>query len=318
MTHVLTRRHFGHCAMAGAATLCAATSHAAVGSKEKTVKEKKTVMLPDGSRAPALGMGSWRLAAGRRPVEQELEALRTGLSLGMTLIDTAESYSNGASEHLVAQAIAGQRDKVFVVTKISPSNASGESSIRRSCERSLRNLGSEYIDLYLLHWRGGENLRAVVSTFEMLKKEGKIRHWGVSNFGVRDMEELLRIDGGKNCVTNQVRYSLSDRSMDVNGMVEWSVKNRMPLMAYSPLGSGSGLLKDAALAAIAQKHGVTAAAIAIAWTLRNGWFISIPESGSAAHIRENAKAASVVLDKDDLAQLDKAFPARQRSHWSGT
>jgi len=278
----------------------------------------KTVTLPDGSIAPALGLGSWRLAAGRHPIRQEEEALRTGISLGMRLLDTAEYYSGGESEKLIGRAISGQRDQVFVVSKIMPVNADAASSIRRSCNTSLRNLKTDYMDLYLLHWRGGEDLSIMVDTFEQLKSEGKIRHWGVSNFGVQDMEELFRLPNGKNCATNQVRYSLSDRSMEVNGMIAWSLQHTMPLMAYSPLGSGGGLLRHPVLADIAHKHNTGPAAVAIAWTMRNGAMISIPESGRVAHIRENATAATLVLDETDLAQLDTAFPAKQVTHWSGT
>jgi len=278
----------------------------------------KTVTLPDGSTAPALGLGSWRLAAGRHAIAQEERALRTGISLGMRLLDTAEYYSSGASEKLIGRVISGQRDDVFVVSKIMPSNASSARSIRRSCDTSLRNLKTDYMDLYLLHWRGGENISIMVDTFEQLKSEGKIRHWGVSNFAVRDMEELFRIPQGSNCATNQVRYSLSDRSMEVNGMIEWSLQHNMPLMAYSPLGSGGGLLRNPVLADIARKHNTGPAAVAIAWTMRNGAMISIPESGRVEHIRENATAAALVLDESDLAKLDTAFPAKQVSHWSGT
>jgi len=277
----------------------------------------KTVLLPDGSRVPELGMGGWQLASGRHPVAQVEEALRTGLSLGMRLIDTAENYSDGASERLIGRVIAGQREEVFLVTKVEPSNAESARSIRRSCERSLRNLGTDYLDLYLLHWRAGENLPVVVETFEALKAEGRIRHWGVSNFYVRDMEALYAIQGGRNCAANQVRYSLDDRSIEVLGLVAWSEAHGVPLMAYSPLGSGGELLRNPALAAVAAKHGVSAACVAIAWTLRSGAVISLPGSGHAGHIRENARAASLVLDVEDLATLDRAFPAHYVPHWSG-
>ncbi|KXU34062.1 hypothetical protein AXK11_09020 [Cephaloticoccus primus] len=277
---------------------------------------QKTVTLPDGSRVPALGMGSWQLASGRHPRAQVEEALRVGLSLGLRLIDTAENYSGGASEQLVGSVIADQREQVFVVTKVQPSNARSEQSIRRSCERSLRNLGTDYIDLYLLHWRAGEHLPTVVDTFEALKAEGRIRHWGVSNFYVRGMEELYAIPGGKNCAANQVRYSLSDRSIEALGLVDWAAQHGLPLMAYSPLGSGGGLLSNPVLGEVAARHGVSAAAVALAWTMRSGSVVSIPESGRVAHTRENARAAGLTLDADDLAKLDRAFPARHIPHWS--
>jgi len=278
----------------------------------------KSVTLAAGSSAPALGLGSWRLAAGRHSIAQEEHALRTGISLGMRLLDTAEYYSSGASEKLIGRAISGQREQVFITSKIMPVNADSARSIRRCCDNSLRNINTDYMDLYLLHWRGGENLSIMVDTFEQLKNERKIRHWGVSNFAVRDMEELFRIPQGSNCATNQVRYSLSDRSMEVNGMIEWSLQHNMPLMAYSPLGSGGGLLRNPLLAEIARKHNTGPAAVAIAWTMRNGAMISIPESGQVEHIKENASAAALVLDESDLAKLDIAFPAKQLSHWSGT
>jgi len=276
----------------------------------------KTVLLPDGSYAPALGMGGWQLASGRHPVGQVEEALRTGLSLGMRLIDTAENYSSGASEQLIGRVIAGQREQVFLVTKVDPSNAGSAHSIRRSWERSLRNLGTDYLDLYLLHWRAGENLPVVVETFEALRAEGRIRHWGVSNFYVRDMEALYAIPGGRNCAANQVRYSLSDRSIEVLGLVEWSAAHGVPLMAYSPLGSGGELLRNPMLGEVAARHGVSAACVAIAWTLRRSEVISIPESGCVNHVRENAWASSLVLDAEDLADLDRAFPAHFVPHWS--
>jgi len=275
----------------------------------------KTVTLPDSGIAPALGLGSWRLAASRHSVAQEERALSTGIDLGMHLLDTAEYYS---SEKLVGRAISGKRDRVFVVSKIMPMNADSAHNMRQSCDKSLRNLNTDYLDLYLLHWRGGENLTVMVETFEQLKREGKIRHWGVSNFGVTDMEALFRIPQGSKCATNQVRYSLSDRSMEVNGMIEWSLQHNMPLMAYSPLGSGGGLLNNPVLHEISRKHNTGPAAVAIAWTMRNGSIISIPESGRVEHVRENATATTLVLDETDLAKLDAAFPAKQVGHWSGT
>jgi len=323
----LTRRRFvqlgGAALIASAFPKSGASAAFAKSSNSNSPNSKiypmttKTVLLPDGSHVPALGMGSWQLASGRHPVAQVEEALRTGLSLGMRLIDTAENYSGGASEQLIGRVIAGQRDEVFLVTKVQPSNAGSARSICRSCERSLRNLGTDYLDLYLLHWRGGENLGVVVETFEALRAEGRIRHWGVSNFYVRDMEELYALPGGRNCATNQVRYSLSDRSIEVVGLVEWSAAHGVPLMAYSPLGSGGELLRNPTLGEVSAKHGVSAACVAIAWTMRSGAVISIPESGRVNHIRENARAASLVLDAEDLATLDRAFPARFVPHWSG-
>ena len=235
--------------------------------------------------------------------------MRVGLSLGMTLIDTAEMYGNGASEEMIGRVIAGRRSEVFLVSKVLPSNATTDAGIRQACARSLRRLGTDHLDLYLLHWRGGvRNLELVVRTFEALKGEGHIRRWGGSNFDVSDMEELFRIEGGRACAANQVLYNLADRQIE-RDLIPWSQMHRVPLMAYSPLGSGGGLLRSPVLAEIATKHRTSPAAVAIAWTLRNGFIISIPESGSANHIRENATAATLVLDAQDLAKLDNAFPA---------
>lgn len=268
----------------------------------------RTVRLPDGSFAPALGMGSWRLAQGRRPVLQEEEAMRLGLSLGMTLIDTAEMYGNGASEQMIGRVIGGRRADVFLVSKVLPSNATTRAGIVEACTRSLHNLGTDYLDLYLLHWRGQvRDLELVVDTFETLKREGHIRRWGVSSFGVNDMEELFRVESGKSCAVNQVLYNLSERGIE-RDLIPWSRDHGVPLMAYSPLGTGGVLLRDPVLAEVAGKHGVSPAAVAIAWTLRNGITIAIPESGSVNHIRENARAMSISLDAQDLAQLNKAFP----------
>lgn len=296
----MTRRLFGMVCAAGVLT----------GGLVRAQASPRMVQLPQGGTAPALGMGSWRLAQGRRPIDQEEAALRTGLSLGMALIDTAEMYGNGTSEEMVGRVIAGQREKVFLVSKVLPSNATRADDIRRACAGSLQRLNSDFIDLYLLHWRGGvRRLDVVVETFEALRKEGKIRRWGVSNFGVSDMEELFRVEGGRGCATNQVEYSLTARRIE-RDLIPWSVRNGVPLMAYSPLGTGnSGILRNPVLAQVAARHGVSPAAAAIAWTMRNGQTISIPESGSADHIRENAAASALALTEQDLVELDRAFPA---------
>src|SRR5574341_153140 len=241
-----------------------------------------SVQLPDGSRAPALGQGSWTLARGRHTASQEEEALRTGISLGMTLFDTAEMYGDGSAEKMIGRVIAGQRDKVFVVSKVLPSNATA-GGIRRACMASLARLGTDHLDLYLLHWRGGvSDLGVVVQTFESLRAEGHLRRWGVSNFEVADMEDLYRVRGGDACATNQVRYNLRDRSIE-RDLLPWCDKHRLPIMAYSPLARGGALLRDAALIRVADRHQSSPAAIALAWTIRSGRVISIPESGSPAH-----------------------------------
>jgi len=316
-TPLINRRQFT-CLSAAALLASQYPNRLFAQTQEGFMSVLKTVTLPDGSQVPALGMGSWHLAAGRRALADEEAALNLGVSLGMRLIDTAEMYSRGASEQLVARVIAEQRKDIFVISKISPHNTSSSHSIRHSCERSLRNLNTDYMDMYLLHWPAGvNNLQTVVDTFEALKQEGKIHHWGVSNFNIQDMEYLYSLENGKNCAVNQVRYSLNDRSIETFGLPQWSEQNRMPLMAYSPLGSGGNLLRNKTLAEIAKKYQSTPAAIAIAWTMRSGWVISIPESGNIHHIRDNASAASIILHREDLAQLDYAFPARYIPHWSG-
>jgi len=301
----ISRRQFSFLA----ASVLAASGLPLPALAEQTRTAGKTLKLPDGSLIPVLGMGTARLATGRHPIEQEEAALKSGLQLGMGLIDTAEIYSNGISEQMVGRVISGRRNEAFVVSKIAPRNARSENDIRRACERSLKNLNTTSMDLYLLHWRGGENLKLVVETFEALKGENKIRHWGVSNFSVQDMQALFALEQGKNCVVNQVRYSLADRSIETSGLFDWSITNKVPLMAYTPLGRGGDLLKNPTLAIVAKKHQVSPAVVAIAWTLRSGNVICIAESGNIAHIRDNSKAQWLTLDKDDLAALDNAFPA---------
>lgn len=265
----------------------------------------RTVTLPNGDRVPALGLGTWHMGEKKSMRAHEVAALRAGLDLGLTLIDTAEMYGEGGAEKVVAEAVAGRRDQVFVVSKVYPHNASRAGAIA-ACERSLERLATDRIDLYLLHWRGSVPLSETVDAFERLKKDGKIRAWGVSNFDVDDMAELARAPAGANCATNQVLYHLSERG------IEWKLlpdcqKRRMPVMAYSPLGQG-GILKKPALADIARKHEATPAAIALAWVLRHDHVIAIPKSSSIERTSQNARAAAIRLDKDDVAALDKAFP----------
>ena len=293
-----TRRQFG----LGAAALALSAGPIAAQPAFPVVR------LPGGGTAPALGQGTWHLAQGRHPEAEEEQALQTGLSLGMTLIDTAELYGSGRAERLVGHLVAGKRDGVFIVSKVLPDHAT-RTGIREACLASLGRLGTDHLDLYLLHWRGGVgDLHPVVETFEALRREGRIRRWGVSNFRVSDLEELMRVPGGDACATNQVRYGLDQRGVE-RELVPWCSRHGMPLMAYSPLGSGGGLLRNAGLGRVAARLGVTPAAVAIAWTMRNGQTISIPESGSAAHVRENAAALTLRLSTADLAELDQAFPA---------
>jgi len=305
----LTRREFGSlCAALGASVpiggaMTALSSHSA---RAATEGGGRTVKLPDGAVVPALGQGSWHLGEGRHPQAVEEEALRAGLSLGMTLIDTAEVYAGGRSERLVGRVIAGQRDRVFVVSKVPPHHTGGD-GVARACDGSLSRLGTDYIDLYLLHWRGGENLPRVVSAFEDLRAKRKIRRWGVSNFGVPDMEELFRIPNGDHCATNQVRYSADVRRVE-RDLLPWCRRRGVSIMAYTPLGQG--LVRDPVMTKIGAAHGCSAAAVALAWTIRDAGVISIPESGSPDHVKENAVALSLTLTPEELQAIDAAHPLR--------
>ena len=266
-----------------------------------------TVQLPDGSHAPALGQGSWHLAGGRHPASEEEDALRLGISLGLTLLDTAEVYGNGRAEQMIGRVIAGQRDKVFLVSKVAPSHATA-TGIRQACTASLARLGTDYLDLYLLHWRDGvSDLGVVVHTFESLRAEGRIRRWGVSNCAMADMENLYRLPGGEACATDQVRYNLADRRIE-RDLLPWCDQHHVPIMAYSPLGRGGDLLRNPALVRVAGRRHSSPATIALAWTIRSGHVIAIPESGSPAHVRENASALSLRLTGLDLDELNRAVP----------
>ena len=236
----------------------------------------------------------------------EVAALRLGIDLGMRLIDTAEMYGEGGAEKVVADAVAGQRDRVFVVTKVYPHNAS-RTDLPKACERSLKRLRIDAIDLYLLHWRGDVPLVETVEAFEKLRSEGKIRRWGVSNFGVEDMGELLATENGSSCATNQVLYNLENRETEFD-LLPWSQRNKIPIMAYSPVGHGRGLLNNATLKRIAKRHNATPTQIALAWVLRQPGVIAIPKASNEAHVRENAQSTYLELTKGDLTEIDRAFP----------
>jgi diketogulonate reductase-like aldo/keto reductase len=281
-----------------------------IGAQSSASARAATPMVKfhDGAVVPALGQGSANLAAGRRPEAAEEEALRTGLSLGMTLIDTAEIYGDGRSEKLIGRVIAGQRDRVFLVSKVWTHHVKGN-GIARACDASLGRLGTDHLDLYLLHWPTRDAaLASIVAAFESLRAAGKIRAWGVSNFKVSDMEDLFRVSHGDRCATNQVPYNLGNRGIE-RDLLPWCEQHGMPVMAYSPLGGpGAGLLRDPTLSRIGAAHGCSAAAVALAWTIRNGNVIAIPESGSAEHVRENAVALSLQLTPDELHAVDAVHP----------
>jgi diketogulonate reductase-like aldo/keto reductase len=263
------------------------------------------VTLPGGETVPALGLGTWHMGESNRQRGHEAAALRAGLDLGLSLIDTAEMYGEGGAEEVVGEAVKGRRDGVFIVSKVYPHNASRSGAIA-ACERSLKRLGTDRIDLYLLHWRGSVPLSETVEAFERLRGEGKIRHWGVSNLDASEMREVARVTGGGACAANQVLYHLAERGIE-HDLLPACAATGIAVMAYSPLAQGA-ILDDAALAGIAGKHGVAPSAVAIAWTMRHPNVISIPKTSSLAHLRDNAKAADLVLDAEDLAALEGAFP----------
>jgi diketogulonate reductase-like aldo/keto reductase len=284
----------------------------------------KTIELPDGERVPALGQGTWRMGETKSARADEVAALRLGIDLGMTLIDTAEMYGDGEAEKVVADAIDVQRDRVFIVTKVYPHNAS-RTKLPKACERSLKRLRIDVVDLYLLHWRGDIPLEETVETFEKLRDAGKIRRWGVSNFDLEDMKELndeilMTNDEEKRSASsaNQVLYNLENRAIEFD-LLPWSQKKKIPIMAYSPVGHGRGLLKNATLKKIAKRHdanchagasreGWTSAQIALAWVLRQDGVIAIPKASDETHVRENAESAKIRLTKQDLAEIDREFP----------
>jgi diketogulonate reductase-like aldo/keto reductase len=264
-----------------------------------------TVRFADGAVVPAIGLGTWRIGERKASRETEIAAIREGVDLGMTLVDTAEMYGDGEAESIVGAAIAGRRDGLFLVSKVYPHNAGAKSAVA-ACERSLARLRTDRLDLYLLHWRGRNRLRETVDAFEKLMHSGKILRWGVSNFDADDMSELARVPRGGRCATNQVLYHVRERG------IEWELLPKMraramPLMAYSPLAQGA-LPRDAKLAAISKRLGCTAAQLAIAWLARQRDVIVIPKASDVAHVRANRAAAGVTLDTAALAEIDRAFP----------
>ncbi len=270
----------------------------------------RTVSLPDGTEVPALGQGTWHMGERGTAAKSEVAALKLGIELGMTLIDTAEMYGNGGAEEIVAEATQGQRDKLFIVSKVYPQNAS-RTGVPQACERSLKRLRTDRIDLYLLHWKGSHPLGETVAAFEKLKADGKIRHWGVSNFDTSDMQGLLRLNDGANCTTNQVLYHIGSRGIEYD-LLPWTTEHNIPLMAYSPVGQGGRLLQSKALTAVAKRHNATPAQIAIAWTMRHANVISIPKASDQTHVRENAAAGDITLTDEDLAEIDAAHPPPAR------
>lgn len=269
------------------------------------------VRLPDASTAPALGLGTWRLGEDGTRRAQEVAGVRQAIELGFRLIDTAEMYGQGGAEEVVGQAMAGRRDEVYLVSKVLPQN-SWVKAARAACEASLKRLGTDYLDLYLLHWRGGVALPEVIEAMERLVSAGKIRRWGVSNFDTSDLAELCSIPDGERCATNQVWYSLGQRGIEFE-LLPWQRGRGLPTMAYCPLDEGR-LARDPRLAAIARRYRASAAQIALAWLLRQPDVIVLPQSIVPGHLNENLAAARLSLDPADLAELDRLFPAPTRKH----
>ncbi|WP_027060837.1 aldo/keto reductase [Mesorhizobium loti] len=269
----------------------------------------RTTTLPQGEAIAVLGQGTWKMGEDSRRRAGEVNALKLGLDLGITLIDTAEMYASGGAEEVVAEAIAGRRDETFLVSKVLPSNAS-RAGVQRACENSLKRLRTDRIDLYLLHWPGSVPLAETVEAFEALKKAGKIRHWGVSNFDTDEMEGLVGVANGGNVQTNQVLYNLIRRGLEFD-LAPWSRQRGIPLMAYSPVEQGA-LARNSRLDAVAARHNATPAQIALAWVIHQDGVIAIPKASSQEHVRQNFAALDIKLTQQDLADLDRAFPAPTR------
>lgn len=268
------------------------------------------IKLQGGASVPRIGQGTWFMGEDAASRAEEIASLRLGVELGMNLIDTAEMYGDGRSEELVGEAIRGIRGDVFLVSKVYPHNA-GKDQLVRSCESSLKRLGTDHLDLYLLHWRGNVSLEETVEGMEQLVAAGKIKRWGVSNLDTEDMRELLSIPGGENCAVNQVLYHLGSRGIE-HELLAWERSHKIPVMAYSPLAqAGSlrkGLTENAAVVHIAAKHEVTPLQILLAWSIREGDVIAIPKAASRKHVEENAAAGRIRLSDEELRQLDEAFP----------
>ena len=273
------------------------------GSSAMSAFNLPTVTLPSGEKVPQLGQGTWHMGESGRTRKDEAAALRLGLDLGMTLIDTAEMYGDGGAEEVVAEAIAGRRDECFIVTKVLPENSTRARMVA-ACERSLKRLKTDRIDLYLLHWRGPK-LEETLSGFAALIEAGAIRSWGVSNFDVGDMEELLALPGGSECATNQVLYNLRRRGIEA-GLLPWCRERGIPIQAYSPIEQGR-LLRDRTLTGVAIRHRATPAQIALAWVLRQTDMTVILKAGAEAHVRENRAALDIKLTDQDRAELNRAF-----------
>ena len=266
----------------------------------------RTIALPGGETVPVLGQGTWHMGESGAARQAEAVALQQGFDLGMTLVDTAEMYSEGGAEEVVGAAVAGRRDEIFIVSKVYPHNASRDGTIA-ACERSLKRLGTDRIDLYLLHWRGSHPLADTVAAFEQLKADGKIRHWGVSNCDPADMAELWGLADGQAAASNQVLYNLSRRGIEWD-LLPWCRERGIPVMAYSPLEQGR-FDRNQALPEVAKRHGVTPLQIALAWVLQQDGVLAIPKAADPAHVKQNRAALDISLTQEDLNDLERDFPA---------
>ncbi len=261
--------------------------------------------LPSGAKIPTFGLGTWRMGENARRRAEEVAALSHGLALGVTLIDTAEMYGDGEAETIVADAVGTRRDQVFIVSKVLPENSSKRGTIA-ACERSLKRLKTDRIDLYLLHWRGSPPLRETIDAFAALSDAGKILGWGVSNFDTDEMDKLIATSGDSACATNQVLYNLTRRGIEFD-LMPWCRKRKIPIMAYSPIEQGR-MLNHAALREVGARHTATPAQVALAWLSRQNGVIAIPKASTLAHVEEDLASLDLRLTGDDLATLDKAFP----------
>jgi len=281
--------------------------------KSMTATEVRTLLLPSGRRIPILGQGTWGMGESRSKRNSEIAALRLGLDLGMTLIDTAEMYGEGGAEEVVGEATANRRAEVFLVSKVYPHNATRTGAVE-ACERSLRRLKTDSLDLYLLHWRGTVPLVETLAAFQALRESGKIRDYGVSNFDAPDMEEAALLPGGDEIVTDQVLYNLANRGIEWD-LLPWCRERGIVVMAYSPIehasGGRSALLTNRVLKRIAARHHVTPAQIALAWLLQQD-VVAIPKASKLEHVRENRGALEITLTENDLKELDLAFPSPRR------
>ncbi|ANN66652.1 aldo/keto reductase [Bordetella bronchialis] len=273
------------------------------------MSNERTVTFPDGHTVPALGQGTWFMGESPHRAAAEVRALQAGIDAGLTLVDTAEMYANGTAEEIVGRAIQGRRDRVFLVSKVLPGNASRR-GVARACEASLRRLGVDRIDLYLLHWRGPHPLADTIEAFEQLVDQGKIARWGVSNLDAKEMQEVAGLPHGDRVQTDQVLYNLGRRGIEFD-LLPWCQERGIPIMAYSPIEQGR-LLHDPTLKQIGERHGIAPAAVALAWVLRQPGVIAIPKTASPDHLRQNLACLDVRLDDRDLAELDQAFPPPKR------